>query len=197
VRPLRRARGAAVVDVADDEVSLVLRVGRGDEQAFSQLYDLLASMVHGVVLRVIRDPEQAAEVTQEVFVEIWRIAPRYDQHRGSPRAWVATIAHRRAVDRVRSEEASRTRDSADARIAVIDVRDTAEEVTDRLDVARVGHALRALSEKQREAVELAYYGGRTHREVATLLEIPEGTAKTRIRDGLIRLRDLLGVDDEL
>ena len=178
----------------DEALGLALAAaGRGDEAAFSQVYDLTSAMVHGIVLKVVRDPAMAEEVTQDVYLELWRLAPRYDAGRGSARSWVATMAHRRAVDRVRSEQARRDRDRAEGEKAARPFDQVAEEVTDRLDHGRLQRALRGLSDTQWEAVKLAYYGGKTYREVAVLLEVPEGTAKTRIRDGLIKLRDEFGV----
>jgi RNA polymerase sigma-70 factor (ECF subfamily) len=145
------------------------------------------------VLRVVRNPAQADEVTQEVFLDIWRQSARFDPQRGSALSWMLTIAHRRAVDRVRSAQATTERDSA----WVAENQDTphdstAERAERSLDAQRVRNALDALTDTQRGAVELAYFGGYTHTEVAGLLDIPLGTAKTRIRDGLIRLRDSLG-----
>lgn len=171
---------------------LLRRVARGDEQAFAALYDELARLVHGIVLRVLRDPSQSEEVTQEVLVELWRLAPRYDRSKGSVRSWAATVAHRRAVDRVRSEQASRARDDRSGRLEITETDTVASDVEDRLDRERVVKALEELTPLQRQSVELAYYGGHTYREVAVLLDIPEGTVKTRIRDGLTRLRDQLG-----
>ena len=197
VNPLRLIRSAASSADADpplDDVGNALRqAGRGEQEAFSRFYDLTAAMVHGVILRVVRDPGMAEDVTQEVFVEIWRLAPRYDPSRGSAKSWAATIAHRRAVDRVRSEESRRRREEADGRGEAAAFDSVSETVGDDLERERVTKALTSLSVTQREAVTLAYYGGHTYREVAALLDVPEGTVKTRIRDGLIRLRDTLGV----
>jgi RNA polymerase sigma-70 factor, ECF subfamily len=168
------------------------RASAGDEQAFAEFYDEVAPNVFGVVLRVLRDRAQAEEVTQEVFLELWRTAPRFDPGRGSVRSWANTIAHRRAVDRVRSEQSARDREVADgARVVPVDD-DVAERVVTEIDRGGVAEALGALSDSQREAVTLAFYGGLTYRDVAARLAIPEGTAKTRIRDGLKKLRDLMG-----
>lgn len=170
------------------------RVRLGDESAFAEFYDEVGGVVYGTVLRVIRNPAQAEEVTQEVFVELWRTAARFDPARGSVRTWVATMAHRRAVDRVRSEQSARNREAVDATRDVVPEHDhVVEQVAANLDRERVAQALRSLTEPQREAVTLAYYGGLTYREVAIRLDLPEGTVKTRIRDGLIRLRDVMGV----
>jgi RNA polymerase sigma-70 factor, ECF subfamily len=174
-----------------DLAALLAQVARGDHAAFAEVYDRVAAPVFGTVRSVVRDPSLSEEVTQEVFVEVWRAASRFDACKGSPMAWVATIAHRRAVDRVRSEQraAERDRRSAAPMIAYDDV---AETVEDNLDRERVRRCLGALTELQREAVTLAYYGGYTYREVAGLLGVPAGTVNTRMRDGLIRLRDCLG-----
>lgn len=189
----RPARAGAAPAEPLDATGVLLRAARGDEAAFGRFYDLTASVVHGVVLRVVRDPSIAEEVTQDVYVELWRLAPRFDADRGSARSWAATVAHRRAVDRVRSEQARRDRESADATLRAVPVDSVSEEVDDRLDRSRVRRALDSLSDTQRQAVTLAYYGGHTYREVAALLDVPEGTIKTRIRDGLIKLRDQFGV----
>ena len=179
---------------APDLGELFRRSARGDESAFAAVYDATAARVHGLVLRVIRDPAQAEEVTQETFLEAWRIASRFDPDRGSALSWLLTLAHRRAVDRVRSAEAASRRDGTyhDQNITVAHD-STAEAATTAIEAQRVRSAMKTLTDVQREAIELAYFGGYTHTEVATMLDLPVGTAKTRIRDGLIRLRDSLGV----
>jgi RNA polymerase sigma-70 factor (ECF subfamily) len=174
-----------------DLAALLTQVAKGDHAAFAEVYDRVAAPVYGTVRRVVRDPSLSEEVTQEVFVEVWRAASRFDAGKGSPMAWVATIAHRRAVDRVRSEQRSAERDRRTAAF-LIAYDDVAETVEDNLDRERVRRCLGALTELQREAVTLAYYGGYSYREVAGLLGVPAGTANTRMRDGLIRLRDCLG-----
>lgn len=190
---LRALPGGAAGDGAD---ALLRRIARGDRDAFAELYDQLGAAVYGLVRRVLRDPAQSEEVAQEVFLEVWRQAPRFDQARGSARAWVLTMAHRRAVDRVRSEQSSRTReDRVGAGSTERDTDVVAEEVQARAEQKRVRAALGALTPLQREAVTLAYYGGHTYREVAELLDTPLGTVKTRLRDGLIRLRDELEVTE--
>jgi RNA polymerase sigma-70 factor, ECF subfamily len=181
---------ASTVDVD----TLLERVARGDRIAFAQLYDRVSGALYGLIRQVLRDPAQSEEVTQEVLLEIWRTAPRFDANRGSAKAWMMTMAHRRAVDRVRSEQASRDRDDkVGARETQRDFDVVAEAVETRLEQQQVRRALDQLTDLQREAVELAYYGGHTYREVAELLDTPLGTVKTRLRDGLIRLRDTLGV----
>ncbi|MEX1163859.1 MAG: ECF RNA polymerase sigma factor SigK [Nitriliruptor sp.] len=173
---------------------LMAAVARGDQAAFADLFDRFAGSVYGVVKRVVRDPSQSEEVAQEVLVEVWRTATRFDPDRGTVQTWILTMAHRRAIDRVRSEQASRDRTE---RIAIRDrsraFDEVAEEVELRFEHQQVREALSALTDLQREAVELAYYGGHTYREVADLLDTPLGTVKTRMRDGLIRMRDAMGV----
>ncbi|MDQ2677988.1 MAG: ECF RNA polymerase sigma factor SigK [Actinomycetota bacterium] len=175
--------------------TLVARVALGDQEAFAELYDLVAPKVHSVVLRVLRDPAMAEEVTQEVMVELWRQAPRFEPGRGSAAGWAVTIAHRRAIDRVRSSQSSRDRDQREHDSARILGRpdDVAEQVEGHLERERVAAAMAALTPAQRESIELAYFSGYTYREVATALDVPEGTIKTRIRTGLIRMRSQLEV----
>jgi RNA polymerase sigma-70 factor (ECF subfamily) len=178
-------------DAAD---GLLLRVARGDEAAFGTFYDLVAPAVYGIVLSVVRDPAQAQEVSQEVFLEAWRTAARFDAARGSAKAWLITMARRRGVDRVRSAQASADRDAAvGVRHAERDYDVVSEAVEVRLEQQQVRRCLDGLSDLQRQAVTLAFYRGHTHREVSDLLAVKLGTVKTRLRDGLIRLRDCLGV----
>ena len=197
--PAHRVRPIRAADPAAGLASLLGRVGRGDEEAFGAVYDLVAATVYGLAQRVLRDPAQSEEVAQEVMLEIWRAASRFDPAQGSAQAWVATITHRRAVDRVRSAEAAARRDDRAARQddrAALEQRAydaVAEAVEAKLDRERVRRCLGTLTELQRESIVLAYYGGYTYREVAGLLGVALGTTKTRMRDGLIRLRDCLGV----
>ncbi len=186
--------GSPVGSSGDDLAALRKRSGLGDEAAFAQLYDATSARAYGLALRVVRDPSQAEEVAQEAFLEIWRTASRFDPARGSAVSWVLTLVHRKAVDRVRSAEASTRRDTAyhqDHRGVEHDT--TAEAAHASIEARRVRQALGSLTEPQRQALELAYFNGYTHTEVATMLDLPLGTAKTRIRDGLIRLRDTMGV----
>ncbi|MFC0645359.1 ECF RNA polymerase sigma factor SigK [Cellulomonas phragmiteti] len=186
--------GATGVDEPATLDALLLRVGTGDETAFASVYDALSASVYGICFAVLRDRDHAAEVLQEVMVEVWRTAARFEPDRGSARTWALTLAHRRAVDRVRAVQAQRTRDQRvlDEQVErPFDV--VSEEVEDSMERARVRRCLDALTPTQHEAVVLAYYGGRTYREVAEQLAAPLPTVKTRIRDGLLRLRDCLGV----
>ncbi len=192
---VRAVSDATPDDAAPDRLATLLRAcGRGDERAFADLYDAVAHRVHGLTLRVVRDPAQAEEVTQEAMIEVWRQSARFHPELGSPMGWILTIAHRRAVDRVRSAEASSRRETVyHQSTSDIPHDSTAESAQASLEGRRVRNALATLTDTQRGALELAYFGGYTHSEVATLLDVPLGTAKTRIRDGLIRLRDALGV----
>ena len=180
--------------VAADPADLLRRSARGDAEAFARLYDATSAKVYGLAVRVVRDPAQAEEVAQESYLEVWRTAARFDPARGSAVAWMLTIVHRRAVDRVRSAESATRRDAAyHHRTQPISHDETAEAATASLEAHRVRAALASLTSVQREAVELSYLQGDTHTEIATMLDLPIGTAKTRIRDGLIRLRDTMGV----
>ncbi|AWB96937.1 RNA polymerase subunit sigma [Agromyces badenianii] len=173
---------------------LLTQVGRGDREAFGELYEATAARVFGLVRRLVVDPAQAEEVTQDVYLEIWQSAPRFDAARGNALAWMFTLAHRRSVDRIRASQASRDRDlRVGVRDLEVPVDTVAEAVEIRVEHERVVDALVGLSELQRECVSLAYYGGLTQSEIADRLEVPLGTVKTRLRDGMIRLRTALGV----
>jgi RNA polymerase sigma-70 factor (ECF subfamily) len=193
----------AVMDAAGDAISgtrdesnedLLALVALGDKAAFARLYDATAPRLFGLARRLLIDSAQAEEVTQEVYLEIWQSATRYEAARGSAMAWMLTLAHRRAVDRIRSAQSSRNRDTK------IGIRDfdreydhVAETVEVRIESERVKRALEKLTELQRQAVTLAYFKGLSHSEVAAMLHVPIGTVKTRLRDGMIRLRDEMGV----
>ena len=181
-------------DPDPDLAGLLARVACGDHQAFEQIYGELAGPVYGVVRQVLRDPAQSEEIAQEVLLEIWRTASRFDPERGSAAAWSLTIAHRRAVDRVRSENAGSRREQKAAPDLSSADDDVAEVVASRLDQQRVRRCLGGLTDLQRESIQLAYYGGYTYPQVAQLLDVALGTVKTRIRDGMIRMRDCLGVE---
>lgn len=172
---------------------LLARVARGDQQAFERLYDQLAGPVYGLIVQVVRDPAQSEEVSQEVMLEVWRTAARYDPGKGSATAWAMTIAHRRAVDRVRSAAAATAREQRAADRVVTLADDVADSVAASLVADRVRRCLDGLTELQRESITLAYYGGYSYRQVAGMLGVALSTIKTRIRSGLLRMRDCLGV----
>ncbi|MFF3066999.1 sigma-70 family RNA polymerase sigma factor [Kitasatospora sp. NPDC057936] len=176
-------------DVAPEELCrLVVAVAGGSEEAFARLYDAVAGPVYGTAVRTLRNPAHAEEVAQEVLLEVWRGAAGYRPERGTVMAWVLTIARRRAVDRVRSVQAASDRET---RVASLEppVGESVVDLVERgLDVERVRAALAGLSRVQRESLVLAYYGGYSQREIAQMLRVPLGTVKTRMRDGLIRLR---------
>ncbi|MDW4571500.1 ECF RNA polymerase sigma factor SigK [Microbacterium sp. M3] len=181
-------------DPVDHVGELLQRVSAGDQAAFARVYDMLSPRVFGLILRVLVDRAQSEEVLQEVFLEVWRSASRFAPNKGQGRSWVLTIAHRRAVDRVRASQASSDRD---VRVGFRDLDvahdGVAEQVELRVEAERVTAALRTLPEAQREALTLAYYGGYSQSEIAALLGAPLGTIKTRMRDGLSRLRVEMGV----
>ncbi|MCU1512972.1 MAG: polymerase subunit sigma [Microbacteriaceae bacterium] len=173
---------------------LLGRVAQGDQVAFAALYDETASRVLGLVKRLLVDHSQSEEVTQEVFLEIWQNAKRYEPAKGGASTWILTMAHRRAVDRIRASQAGRNRDmKIGIRDFVAEYDNVSHEVEVTIEHERVKQAMSQLTELQRQAVTLAYYGGYSHSEVSAMLKVPIGTVKTRLRDGMIRLRDELGV----
>ena len=180
-----------VAGSGQDLALLLTRVARGDQAAFEAVYDQLAGPVYGLARKVLRDPAQSEEIAQEVLLEVWRTASRFDPAKGSAVAWVMTIAHRRAVDRVRSENATSLREQK-VLPGPVTGDDVAELVETALDRQRVRRCLGTLTTVQAEAIKLAYYGGYTYAQTAELLGVALGTVKTRIRDGLIRLRDCMG-----
>ena len=173
--------------------TLITRIAAGDRDAFSRFYDILAPTAHGLIRRVLRDPEAAAEVLQEVFWQVWREAPQYDPARGSPEAWLVMRAKTRSIDRLRS---IRRRDRTF--VAPVDesvARSSDEPAENPAVVAEdrslVQTALAQLPEPQRRVIELAFYDGLTQSEIAIRLGEPLGTVKTRARLGLERLRGAL------
>ena len=173
------------------EHRILERIAAGDETALSHLYDQYASFVFALALRVTQDRSAAEDIAQEVFVHVWTKASAYDPERGTVRAWLGVITHRRAVDRVRRETAARAREERDQLRRAAPPPDVAEAATSMVIGERVRAALAALPGDQRQAIELAYFGGRTFRQVAAVLGIPEGTAKSRIRLGMAKLTEAL------
>ncbi|GAA3012507.1 ECF RNA polymerase sigma factor SigK [Microbacterium aurantiacum] len=173
---------------------MLVRVAAGDQGAFARVYDMLSPRVFGLILRVLVDRSQSEEVLQEVFLEVWQSAARFAPNKGQGRTWVLTIAHRRAVDRVRASQASTDRD---VRVGFRDLDvaydGVAEQAQLRIEGRQVAMALKTLPDPQREALTLAYYGGYSQSEIAALVGAPLGTIKTRMRDGLTRLRAEMGV----
>lgn len=182
-------------DGPSDPVGVLLtRAARGDVSAFEQIYDEVGGAVLGVATRVLRNRAIAEEVAQDVLVEVWRTSSRYAAQRGSGKGWIMTIAHRRAVDRVRREQSATDREE---QVATRDVDrpfdHVSEAVESNLEREQVRRCMEGLTPLQRESLSLAYYDGYTYPEVAGLLEAPLGTIKTRMRDGMARLRDCMGL----
>ncbi len=178
-----------------DQVGLLLvRTADGDRDAFSQLYDLMAPRMLGLIVRILVDRAQSEEVLQEVFLEAWQSASRFAPNKGRGRTWLLTIAHRRAIDRVRASQSATDRDIRVGRQNLGVAYDAvAEQVELHIEAEQVNAALAELSDTQRETLMLAYFGGYSQSEIAVLTGAPLGTVKTRMRDGLARLRDRLGV----
>ncbi|MDM7990671.1 sigma-70 family RNA polymerase sigma factor [Arthrobacter sp. zg-Y877] len=188
---------AAARDTADNGGSglaaLLRRCGEGDEASFAALYDATSSKVYGLAVRVTRSPEIAAEVVQEVYLMAWQQSARFDASRGTVLGWLCTLAHRRAVDRVRQVARERDREQTyEDQRAETPTDQTWQEVEQSMNTHEVRNGLGSLTPLQREAVAMAYYQGYTHQEVAVRLDVPLGTAKARIRDGLKNLRSALG-----
>jgi RNA polymerase sigma-70 factor (ECF subfamily) len=180
--------------VANDLDVLLRRVARGDADAFAEFYDATRARVFGLVTRVLRDPGYSEETTQDVFVQVWRTAGGYDSREGSAMAWVMTLAHRRAIDRVRAEQAASRRESRYGAASIEPARDVvADSAILRDERRQVANCLGRLSELQRQCIELAYYDGLTYVQVSERLSTSLGTIKSRMRDGLRNLRDCLGV----
>jgi RNA polymerase sigma-70 factor (ECF subfamily) len=193
MEPVRPAPRAAKPGGADLDRLLTL-VGRRDQEAFEAVYDRMAAPVFGLIRRVLRNSAQSEEVAQETMLEVWRTAERFDPARGPAVTWVMTIAHRRAVDRVRSETAATEREARAASAVSPPPADAvADAVEFSFEAERVRRCLDGLTELQRESITLAYYAGYSYPQVASALGVALGTVKTRIRDGLKRLRDCLGV----
>ncbi len=192
------------VDVADDTsgdsaprdhaAELIARIADRDQTAFAQLYDMLSARAFGLILRVLVNRAHSEEVLQEVFFEVWQSAASFAPNKGQGRTWVMTIAHRRAVDRVRSAQSSADRDQKAGLRELNTPQDGVEEQVEmRIESRRVARALEALPDPQREALTLAYFGGYSQSEISALTGSPLGTIKTRMRDGLSRLRQEMGV----
>ncbi len=172
-----------------DEQALLARTARRDVRAFEALYDLYSRSIFSLAVGIVGDREAAEEVTQEVFLGIWRGAREFDPRRGDPRSWILSLAHHKSVDAVRRR---RLRSAEPLGESMTDPVDVAGAAMRTVESVHVRNALATLPEGQREAIALAYYGGYTQQEVAERLRVPLGTVKTRIRDGMLRLRSQLG-----
>ncbi len=184
--------------LSSDLDALLRRVARGDRDAFATVYDLTKSRVFGLVVRVLRDAGYSEETTQEIYLEVWRTASEYDPAKGSALAWLMTMAHRRAIDRVRSEQAGSRRESRYGAATAEPVSAAAHDPVADSAIAgderrRVAECLDALTDAQRQSIELAYYQGLTYSEVSQRLAANLSTIKSRIRDALRGLRNCLDV----
>jgi RNA polymerase sigma-70 factor (ECF subfamily) len=187
-RETDRSQDYQSTDKPATKETLLVQIAGGTQAAFGALYDEISPRVFGLIRRLLVDHAQSEEVTQEVFLEIWQNASRYEPSKGGASTWILTMAHRRAVDRIRSSQSGRDRD---VKIGIRDYVSDYDNVADTVETVK--EAMSQLTELQRQAVTLAYYGGYSHSEVAAMLSVPIGTVKTRLRDGMIRLRDELGV----
>lgn len=190
--PSCAVNGSARAGTQRELTDLLAATGTGSRDAFTGLYRATSSRVFGLALRILRSHSAAEEVTQEVYLQVWTAAERYDPKLSTPIGWLMMITHRRAVDRVRTEESSTVRDRVYGHAHLGRDHDAvAETVGQRLEEQAVAHCLATLTDTQREAIDLAYYGGRTYREVADQLDAPLSTVKSRIRDALKRLQHCL------
>ena len=181
-------------DLSQRLAGLLSRIAGGDQAAFAEFYQLTSRRVFGMARRVLIDPELSEDTTQEVFLQVWQNAGKFNPEAGSPLSWLMTISHRRAVDKVRSSQSSTDREARyGASSQDIDHDSVSDEVGSRLEAEAVVRCLATLTDTQQESVRLAYYGGLTYREVAEKLNAAVPTIKSRIRDGLIRLKTCLGV----
>jgi len=179
----------AIEEVSDAQ--LVTSIARYSEVALAEVYRRHGGAVYGLARRVLNDPAEAEDVTQEVFLRLWNEPDRYDPGRGSLRSFLLAQSHARAVDTVRSTSSRRQRESRDALRTARGTYDLQHEVWDLAMADQVGQAMGTLPAEERRAIELAYFDGHTYREVARLLQQPEGTVKSRIRNGMRRLRAAL------
>ncbi len=194
-----RSEGAEVTTAAAGTSSspagvqdLLRLCAAGNHAAFEALYNSCSTKVFGLTHQILRDHAQAEEVTQDIFVQIWIQAARFDETRGSAIAWIMTLTHRRAVDRVRTSQARRNRDTANYTTDFMrDFDPVPEQAEVNAETRLVRTCLTSLTKLQRESIVLAYFDGYTHAEISVLLALPVGTVKTRIRDGMIKLRSEL------
>jgi RNA polymerase sigma-70 factor, ECF subfamily len=192
VGTVRRSKGP---DDERNSEALVARMAWGDEHALACLYDITNRIVYGLALRILGEPSSAEDVTMEVYLQVWRTAASYDPERGTVLSWLATLARSRAIDSLRSRKARRTEleENVDEVANLYDSRPGPELASVESGRSRiVQKAMAQLSPDHREAIELAYFSGLTHVEAAAQMRLPLGTVKTRIRNGMLHLRKLLG-----
>lgn len=189
------------MEATEDLVDLIRRIGAGDHGGFSEFYDRFSGLIYSTALRVLSDPDDAADVAQEVFFMLWEKAPMYDPSRGKPVTWVITMTRNKAIDRLRSQmRRSRLMDEA-REDSEKEERSAERPSLERMEMSDENQLLRTavmkLSQEQREAIEMAYFNGLTQREIAVRLQEPLGTVKARIRRGIVKLRKLIGVEFKL
>jgi RNA polymerase sigma-70 factor (ECF subfamily) len=192
--PLDGSLTERLIELSADLDALLRRVARRDADAFATFYDSTRARVFGLVTRVLRDPGYSEETTQDVYLQVWRSAETYDPSAGSALAWLMTLAHRRAVDRVRSEQAATNRESRYGALTVETATDQVSDSVIRSDERRqVVNCLDGLTDLQRECLQLAYYDGLTYVQVSDRLSANLATIKSRMRDALRGLRNCLGM----
>lgn len=179
-----------------EEIELLRRIGRGDRASFEQFYDRFSRVLFSIAYRLLRNEQAAEDVLQEVFVQIWKKAPLYDPARGKPMTWVVTLTRHRAIDIIRSTQ-RRSQLHEDVKLETevgekFDDHDSFSAVTSGERHEFVREAMRKLSDEQRQALELAFFGSLTQAEIAERLDLPLGTVKARIRRGMMKLRGLIG-----
>lgn len=190
----KRDRGSVDIGVSRNDLTdasdaaLVIAIGRWQHPALAEAFRRHSGAVFALARRLLNEPAQAEEIVQEVFLRLWNAPERFDPSRGSLRSYLLTQTHGRAVDAIRSDTSRRRREDRDEQRATAAGYDLEREVGDMIVEEHVRAAVAGLSPTEREAIELAYFGGHTYREVAVILNEPEGTIKARIRTGMVRLR---------
>ena len=178
------------------EMELLRRIAQGDRASFESLYERLSGILFAAALRVLNDQREAEDILQDVFIQIWEKAHFYAPERGKPLTWALTLTRNKSIDRLRSlQRRARLRDEVEVETDIkvsIDRRDSSDEVESNEKGKIIRAAVMQLSLEQREAIEMAYFGGLTQNEIASRLDQPLGTVKARIRRGMLRLKDLVG-----
>ena len=188
--------GAYILRLQDTDVALLTAIAARDEAALAQLYDRYRAILFGLLMRILNNREEAEDVLQEVFLQVWRKAEDFDENRGRPFTWLVTLARSRGIDRLRTLAARERVAEAGAREASEEISDAATDAFKSEQRGLVSDALAKLPDEQKRPIMLAYFDGLTQSEIATRLGAPLGTVKTRMRTGMIRLRELLAGQGE-